>query len=631
VSTALETAAPTAGATPGAGTLPGLLYDQAAQRPNVVALRLKDLGVWQQTTWAEYLDHVRAVALALDELGLGGGDRAGIVADNEPAWLFTDLGIQSTGAMSVAAYPTQVAEEVAYILNHSGVRVVFCGDQEQVDKVLEKRSAIPSLEKIVVFDMRGVTEYADPMIEGFADFERRGAELAASRPERYTELLGARTPDEIAFVGYTSGTTGKPKGALLRHRNQVHMAGVMVDWAKLTPKDRDFCHFPLCHPAVRVTDAYTALVAGSSVNFPESPETVTRNLVEISPTFMQGTPRVYELMKADTEIRAERAAWVKRTTYRWGTGALQRVLERRLAGKRRFTDPVVRFVAHWLVGRWILDRLGLLRLRRGTCGGASVSPELIKFFWSLGAPVYETYGQSEASGVAFSQRTYDDLGTAGWPLEGVEAKINDDAELLMRGEGIFAGYLNEPEKTEAAFDDGWYRTGDVARFDEDGRLVILDREKHVIRMEDGRELSPSEIENKLKLSPYVCDAMVVGGSGRDKLGALIQIEFETVADWAQSRNLAYTTFRSLTENQAVIDLMDNELDKSNALLPEDRRVRDFRLLPRELDPDDDEVTPTRKIKREVVAQRFADLIDSMYPGEAKGEASAEVEVGSTGT
>ena len=613
MSAILEAATPSAGARPGADTLPGLLYEQARLRPTVVALRQKEFGIWQQTTWADYLDHVRAVALALDELGIGAGDRAGIVADNEPAWLFADLGIQSTGAMSVAAYPTQVADEVAYIMGHSDVKVVFCGDQEQVDKILETREQLSALTHIVVFDMQGVEEYGDAMIHAFADFEARGFELHEADPTAFDRLLAGRTADEVAFVGYTSGTTGKPKGALLRHRNQVTMAKVMAEWAELSPKDRDFCHFPLCHPAVRTTDAYTALVAGSSVNFPESPETVTRNLVEISPTFMQGTPRVYELMKADVEIRAERAAWVKRKAFKWGTGALQRILDRKLAGKKRFTDPVVRFVAHWLVGRWILDRLGILRLRRATCGGASVSPELLKFFWSLGAPVYETYGQSETSGVAFSQRDYRDLGSTGWALEGVEARINDDAELLLRGGGIFAGYLNDEEKTDAAFVDGdWYKSGDVARFDDEGRLIILDREKHVIHTSDGRDLSPSEIENKLKLSPYVCDAMVIGGEGRAKIGALIQFEFETVADWAQSRNLAYTTYRSLSENEAVIELIDAEVKKSNELLPEEKQVREFRLLPRELDPDDDEITPTRKIKREVVARRFADLIDTMY-------------------
>jgi long-chain acyl-CoA synthetase len=614
MSAVLEAERPAAGAGPGQGTLPGLLYEQARARPKGVALRQKELGVWRETTWADYLAHVRAVCLALDELGLGEGDRAGILADNEPAWLFADLGIQTTGAMSVAAYPTQIAEEVAFIMGHSEVKVVFCGDQEQTDKILETRDRLSALTKIVVFDTRGVDEYDDPMIESYRDFEARGFELHEQRPGRFDELLAARTTDEVAFVGYTSGTTGKPKGALLRHRNQVSMAAVMARWAKLTPKDRDFCHFPLCHPAVRVTDAYTALVAGSSVNFPESLDTVTRNLVEISPTFMQGTPRVYELMKADIEIRAERAAWIKRTTFRWGTHSLQRILDRRLAGQKRFTDPVVRFAAHWLVGRWILDRLGLLRLRRATCGGASVSPELLKFYWALGAPVYETYGQSETSGVAFSQRDYGDLGSTGWPLEGIEARITDEAELLLRGEGIFSGYLNDPEKTAAAFaDGGWYRSGDIARFDEDGRLVILDREKHVIRLDDGRELSPSEIENKLKLSPYVCDAMVIGRPGRDQLGAIIQLEFETVADWASSRNLAYTTFRSLSENQAVVELIGSEVEKSNQLLSDEKRVREFRLLPRELDPDLDEVTPTRKIKREVVSRRFAELIESMYP------------------
>ncbi|MGH9245435.1 MAG: AMP-dependent synthetase/ligase [Acidimicrobiales bacterium] len=624
MSTVLESAAAPAVATPGDGTLPGLLCTQAQLRPTAVALRQKDLGVWQETTWAGFLDHVRAVTLALDELGIGPGDRVGIIADNEPAWLFADLGIQATGAMSVAAYPTQVADEVAYIMSHSEVKVIFCGDQEQVDKILETRDRLPTVLRLIVFDMRGVEEYGEEIVQSYAEFETRGSELHRRQPSRFDELLSARSSDDIAFVGYTSGTTGKPKGALLRHRNQVTMARVMAAWARLSPKDRDFCHFPLCHPAVRVTDAYTALVAGSSVNFPESPDTVARNVVEIAPTFMQGTPRVYELMKADVEIRAERAAWMKRKTFRWGAAALQRVLDRKLAGRRRFSDPALRFVAHWLVGRWIVDRLGLLRLRRATCGGASVSPELLKFYWSLGVPVYETYGQSEASGVAFSQRDYRDLGSTGWPLEGVEAVVNEDAELLLRGDGIFAGYLNDAEKTEAAFaEGGWYRTGDVARFDEEGRLVILDREKHVIHTGDGRDVSPSEIENKLKLSPYVCDAMVVGGGGGATIGALIQLEYETVADWAQGRNLLYTTYRSLSENPSVVDLIESEVAKSNRLLPEGKQVRDFRLLPRELDPDDDEVTPTRKIKREVVARRFAGLIESMSPGRET------VEVGST--
>lgn len=592
-------------------TLPGLLATRAEERPDAVALRKKDLGIWQETTWRQYFEEVRAVAVALHELGLSAGDRAGLIADNEPAWLFVDLGVQSVGAMPVAAYPTQVAAEIRYIMSHCGAKVIFCGDQEQVDKVLEVRDELPALEHIVVFDMKGVEEYGDPMIESFADFCERGRKLDREDPGVYDRLLRERHPEQYAFVGYTSGTTGSPKGALLRHRNQVSMARVMADWLGFTDRDRDFCHFPLCHPAVRVMDAYVALVAGCSVNFPESVDTVRADMVEIAPTFILGTPRVFELMKAEIELRVQRAAWIKRACYGWATRTLGNVLERRLAHAARPWDPVLRFLAHWLVGRWVLDKAGLLKLRNASCGGASVSPELLKFFWALGVPIFETYGQSETSGVAFSQRDYDDLGTAGYVLPGIEARIGDLDELLLRGDGIFAGYLDDPVRTEAAFLDGWYRTGDIARFDEKGRIVILDREKHVLHTATGLELSPSEIENKLKLSPYIADAMVVGEQ-REFVTALIQIEYDTVADWAQSRNLAYTTFHSLTQLREVQELIRAEVDKANRLLDDDRRVVDFRLLPRELDPDLNEVTPTRKIKREIVSDRFSDLIEDMY-------------------
>lgn len=598
------------------GTLPSLVLEQAAARPGATALRKKDFGIWQETTWAGYRDEVAAVALALADFGLRPGDRALIIADNEPAWLYADLGIQSCGAYSIGAYPTQVAAEVAYILEHSAARIAFCGDQEQVDKVVEHRSRLPALERIVAFDMKGVTGYGDPMIEAYSAFTARGAALAATDPERFPAMIAVRDGEEVAVVGYTSGTTGKPKGAMLRHRNQVAMARALVNRAGIGPRDRILSHFPLCHPAVRVMDAYTSLVCGCSVNFPESVETVLDDMVELSPTMVLGTPRVFELMMAEIEIRAARADRFKRWVYERAWTLLTGRLERRLAGRRHPLDPVAGLAGHWLGGRQVLDHLGLRELRFASCGGASTSPELLKFFWSLGVPLFETYGQSETSGVAFAQRDYSDVGTAGVPLEGVEARISPEGELLLRGPGIFAGYLGDAARTREAFDGDWYHTGDVARLDEQGRLVMMDREKHVMRMADGRELSPSEIENKLKLSPYISDVMVIG-PGRPFVTALIQIELQTVSDWALRQKLPFTTFRSLADNPKVVQLVEGEVAKANSLLPEDRRVHGFRLLPRQLDPDDDEITPTRKIKREVVVRRFDDLIESMYEAVAE--------------
>jgi long-chain acyl-CoA synthetase len=579
-----------------------------------VAVRKKEFGIWRETTWAGFLEEMRAVALALHSLGVGPKGRAAIIADNDPEWLYADLGIQATGAYSVGIYPTQVGSEVAYIIEHSASKIVFCGDQEQVDKLLERLQDFPQLLRIVCFDMKGVTAYKHALIESFDDFRQRGHRLHAEKPELFGRILSQRDPNDIALVGYTSGTTGKPKGALVRHRNQVSMARHMSTWAKLNEKDRDFSHFPLCHPAVRVVDAYCMVVTGGSINFPESPESFIDDIQEISPTLILGTPRFFERFKADIDIRMQRAAFVKRVSYRLATRTLNGVLERRLAHASKPWDPALRLLAYWLCARWMLNKMGMLRLRYGSCGGASTAPELLKFFWALGVPIFETYGQTETSGFAFSQRDFHDIGTAGVPLPTVEYRISITGELEVRGDGVFAGYLDDAQKTAQAFDGDWYRTGDIAKVDGQGRLVVLDREKHVIHRQVG-QISPSEIENKLKLSPYISDAMVIGGD-RPFLGALVEIEYATVADWAARRNLAYTTYRSLTENPAVLELIEAQVREANLFLPDDRKIRGFRLFPRELDPDQDEVTPTRKIKRNTVGERFASLVDDLYAGEA---------------
>ena len=591
-------------------TLPGLLFTQAEARPDAVALREKQFGIWVPVTWREFSDRVRWVAMALDDAGIGTGDYTAIVAENETSWLYADLGAQLLGAISAAAYPMQVAAEVAFILRDTGSRLVFCGDQEQVDKVLATRDELPDLEKIVMFDMKGVREYQDPMIESFEEFLERGRALDEQNPERTRRLVEQRHPDETAFVGYTSGTTGQAKGALLKHRSQVSMARSLADWGNFTAKELTLSHFPLCHPAVRVNDIYTSLVTGGSINFPETAESVQEDMYEIAPTFLLGSPRVYELMKAGIETRMERAHPFKRRVFHWGVKTLQAHLEALLEGGRG--RPIRRFLAYWLVGYWLVDKLGLRRLRFAACGGAATSPELLKFFWSLGVGVRETYGQSETSGIAFAQAGFEDIGTAGAPLPGIEAKIDPTGELMLRGEGIFSGYLNLPDETEKVFaEGGWYRTGDLATLDEQGRLIMLDREKHLMQTSIGGSLSPSEIENKLKLSPYVADAMVMGDD-EGYVTALIQIEYETVSEWAQRRNLAFTTFKSLTEMEEVKALLSEAVEQANSFLPEEKRVQDFRMFPRELDPDMNEITPTRKIKRPVVTERFQNLVDEMY-------------------
>ena len=594
------------------GTLPGLVAHQAQQRPKGVALRKKERGIWQPTTWQGYLDSMRSVALGLQTLGVGAGDAVGILAENEPAWLYADLGAQSAGAMSVAAYPAQSADEVIYIMAQAKCRVIFCADQEQVDKVRDNRASLPDLDKIVAFNMSGVFEYEDASIVSFADLVKAGADQHASDPGRFAELLAALSPDDIALVSYTSGTTGAPKGAMLRHRDEVAMATEVATRAGLTPKDRDLCHFPLAHPAARVMDAYSSLVGGNSVNFPESTGTVPTDIVELNPTVILGTPRVFELMKADVELRINRAAWIKRKFYQLARAMQTSVLNHRLAGKKRVWDPILSFLAYWLVGRWVRNRLGLVSIRYASCVGSSVSSELLKFFWSLGVPIRATYGQAESSGIAFSQNGFDDINTTGTVMSCLEARVSDDGELQLRGDGLFTGYLADPVATAAVLlPDGWYRTGDVAHFESDNRLVVTDRQENVINTNTTTGISPSEIENQLRLSTYISDAMVIGDK-RPNLTVLIQLEYESVAEWAQRQNLPFTTFRSLAESPDVAKLLDEAVSTANDSLPPEKRIAAYRLLPRELDPGQGELTATRKLKRDAVATSFADLIEDMY-------------------
>lgn len=593
-------------------TLPGVLRQRASANPDAVALRHKEFGRWHEVTWQEFDEYVQAVAYGLRDLGIAAGSRCALISDNEPEWVITDLAVQASGAWSIGIYPIQSTAEVEYILQHSSAAVAFCGDQEQVDKVIEARPRLSNLKWIVCRDMKGVVEYEDPMVLPFDELIARGQRArAAGVPGEWDEQLKVLDPDAPAVVGYTSGTTGKPKGAMLSHRNITETARVTAPIIKLDPTARVLAQFPLAHPTARNMDAYASIVAGASINFPESVETVGEALYEIAPTFMTGTPRVYESIAATIQIRVQKASWLKRTAFNRALATLESVLERRLAGKQTVIDRVRALVAHLAVARWVTDGLGMRNLRFAACGGAATSPELLKFFTALGVNIYEVYGQTETAGLVFCQRGLDDIGTAGYPVGDVECKIDEHGELLLRGTAIFTGYLDDPAKTAVALADGWYHTGDIARIDERGRLIMLDRDKAIIHSSDG-DLSPSEIENKLKFSPFIREAMVVGEQA-SHLGALVQIEFDTCADWAQRHNLPFTTFRSLSSLPEIVELIRNEIEKANAKLPVDRRLADFRLLPKELDPDDDEITPSFKVKREVLSVKFADLIDEMRP------------------
>ena len=587
--------------------LAALLEEQAGRRPRGVAMRQKRLGIWHEITWSEYATGVAEVALGLDASGVAAGDHVAVFADNSPSWLYADLGIQALGARSVGIYAGIDLDHLVSCLERSAPQTIVCGDQEQVDALLEVAERLTRpLERVVVLDTKGLhtPEYAQLPLETFDELCERGRGHDGGR-SRYAELLAARRPDDIATVAFTSGTTGPPRGALHSHAGLIAMARLVAAQLELRPRDRSFSLLPLAHLSARLYDVNAPLVAGSSVHFAEAHDTTQADLAEIAPTVLLGTPRLLERVKGDVDLRIDRAGWFKRTAYRAALRAMTRSTRARLAGRRGAGLGAA--LGRLLVGRFVVAKAGLGGLRYTGVTGSFVAPELVAWFWALGLPVREQYGQVETGGVVSTQRGLEDAGTAGRPLDGaIEARV-DDGELLVRSPGLLVGTL---EDDVPALEDGWYRTGDLGRLDDEGRIVPVGRRAAVLLSASGEEISPAGIESRLKASPYVSSAMAVAAD-RPYVTAVVELHQESVAEWARRHGVHVTTYTSLVTSDAVADLIDEAVAEANAELPEGSRIRAVRILPRPLDR---ELTPTGKIRRAVVEAEHAELIEAMYAG-----------------
>ncbi|HVF73422.1 MAG TPA: AMP-binding protein [Acidimicrobiales bacterium] len=593
-----------------ATSLPGLLVQRAGERPTAVALRKKDLGRWREYTWDEYLTRAARVGLGLLELGVQPGDRVAIHSENRPAWMLADMGIQGIGAVTVGVYPTSPAAEVEYLLSHSESVVLIAEDEEQLDKALAVRKNLPDLRKIVVIDTRGVRELDDPMLMTFAEVEQLGGRRETSE---WLDRVSALDPTEPAVIVYTSGTTGPPKGALISHANLMAAAEVVSKVYEPRTDDEVLSYLPLCHIAERLTSAIDALAAGYIVNFGEGGESFMSDLQEVQPTFFLGVPRVWEKMLAGIQIRMNDASWLKRANYRFWIKQGSRLARKRMNGKLNPLDKLVYGLGWLLLFRSLRQKLGLGRVRVALSGAAPIAPQVLEFFWALGVPVREGYGQTE--GTALATYTPDDrvkIGTVGKALPGVELKIADDGEILVRGAGVFIGYFkNEAATRETVDAEGWLHTGDVGVLDDDGFLKITDRKKDIIITAGGKNISPSEIENRLKVSPYIREAVVIGDR-RKYLTALIGVEPDTVGDWATRRRLSFTTYRDLTTKPEVRALVQEVVDEVNKELAQVETIKRFELIPKELDHEEGELTATQKVKRSAIAKEFDDLIEAMY-------------------
>lgn len=595
-------------------TIPKLFLRNRDLHYNEVALREKDLGIWQRVTWRDYWDHVCFFALGLKRLGLEKGEKVSILGDNCREWLYSDLAAQGSSAVSVGVYPTDVASQVRYILENSESRFVVAKDQEQVDKILEVKDDLPLLEKIIVIDMKGLRRYNEPMIISFKEVESLGEDLHQEQPSLFEEMVRNTRPENVGIIVYTSGTTGRPKGAMISQKNMISMIQGLSQVLDFGPSDSFVSSLPLCHIAERMFSLIFPMWAGCVVNFAESVATLQEDLREISPTAFLTVPRIWEKMHSNIMIKIEDAAFFKRRIFKVMMPIGERVAEYELNSRPL---PIhwraLNGLAYFLLFRALRNQLGLLKTRILASGAAPLSSDIMKFFHSIGVPIREAYGLTEITGICTMPRDEEIKigGEVGKPIPGVECKLAEDGEIRLKGDSVFMGYYRNSEATQEAIVDSWLHTGDVGELDEDGNLRITDRKKDIIISAGGKNIAPSEMENRLKFSPFIKEAVVIGDRRR-YLTCLIQIELENVENWAQNNRIAYTNYKSLATHPEVYRLIQGEVEKANKNFARVETIKKFTILDKELDPDDEELTATMKVKRSVIEKKFKDLIDAMY-------------------
>jgi len=597
----------------GQDTLPKLFRHVVAERGDKVAMREKELGIWRAISWREYGERARHLGLGLVALGLRPRDVVSVLADNCPEWLYTDLGTLSVGGVTNGIYTTDSARQVEYIVNDSGTRFFFAENEEQLDKILDVRGRCPELVKIIVYDMEGLHDFRDDQVLPLPALLEMGARYDREHPGAYDQMVEVAQHDDLAILVYTSGTTGPPKGAMLSHRNILFQLDYSDFVTQVGEGDQQLSFLPLCHIAERTFTVFNPLRTGATVNFAESIDTVPDNIREVGPALFFAVPRIWEKFYSAVVLRMREATLLGKLAYRWAIGVGMRVAEQKIAGKAPGTGlRLVHGIAHYLVLDNLRRSMGLHRARGAATGAAPIAPELIKWYMALGIDMREVYGQTENCGLATAMpNDHIKLGTVGVARPDTMVRISPDGEILLKGPHVFLGYLNQPDKTAETIVDGWLHTGDVGHMDANGFVTITDRMKDIIITAGGKNVTPSEIENLLKFSPYVSDAVVIGDK-RKFLSCLVMIDHETVAQFAQERNVPFTNFASLCRAQEVQDLIWSEIERVNRQLARVETIKTFRLIEQLLTPEDEELTPTMKLRRSFVNVKYKTLIDAMY-------------------
>ena len=578
------------------------------------ALRHKQRGLWQSTTWAQYFARARATGLAMQALGLERGQVVCVLAENRPEWLYVDMGAQCMGLVGNGAYPTSSAGQLQHILMDSGSRLLFVENQEQLDKALEIRTQCPQLQRIVVMDREGLRGFSDPDVEFFDEFLARGHALAETRQALFDASIDNTQAEDLAFLVYTSGTTGAPKGAMTLNRNLVFQLSLATDYLDIQPGDKSVSFLPLCHIAERMSSVYNPLALGLVVHFPENSGTVFNDMREVAPHLVFAPPRFWEKMYSQIDLfmrdAIAPARWAYHTTRAMGAARV----EAQLQGQDTRPPGLLLQAMQWLALRNVRIFLGLQNVKSALTGAAPVPPDLIRWYLGCGIELREAFGMTETTGFCTATpKGAIRLGWAGVKAPGTEIRIGKDNEVLVRGPNVFGGYWNLPDKTRESLDDeGWLHTGDCGEINAEGYLAIRDRIKDILITSGGKNITPSHIESLLKFSPYITDAVVIG-DGRKYLTCLVMIDQEHVARHAQENQVPYTDFGSLTRAPEVIALIHGEIERINPQLARVEQIKSFKIISELLTAEDEELTPTMKLKRKVIATKYAALIDSMYP------------------
>lgn len=591
-------------------TFPKLLSYNAEHWPSQIALREKSFGIWKELTWNDYQQLVRHLALGLSELGLVRGDAVGLIGDNRPEWVAGEIAVHAVGGMIFGIYQDSLNEEVAYLINYAGARVILAEDEEQVDKVLEITEQCPCVEHIIYSDPRGMRKYDDPRLMSLEELLQKGADHHLDHPGDYDRMVAAGKGQDTAILCPTSGTTSKPKLAMLQAGAMLHHCEYYLQADPRQPGDNYVSMLPLPWIMEQVYAVCQALMVRLVVNFVEEPETQMEDLREIGPHFVLLAPRVWESLAADVQARMMDASPFKRWIYQF-------CIRRAIYSFKQTGKPSK--LAYWLIFKPLKDRLGFSRLRSAATGGAALGPDTFKFFLSMGVPLRQIYGQTELAG-AYTIHAADDVDydSVGVPFEQSDIRIvnpdeNGVGEIVARNPGMFSGYYKNDEATREAIDgNGWMSTGDAGYFKkENGHLVVIDRISDIAVTADGARFSPQFIENKLKFSPFIAEVVVLGHE-RPFLTAMICIRYDIVAKWAEKRGIAFTNYINLSAQDAVYDKILGEVKAVNATLPEAHRIKKFLLLYKQLDADDGELTRTRKVRRGVIREVYSDIIDGLY-------------------